>query len=303
MTQAAERPSQRTASAALRNRTIVVNGVRTHYTEAGDDGPVLIALHGGGAGSSGGAGMGGLLPELAPHYRAIAIDSVGGFGQTDPSAPTPYGVQSRVEQVEAVVDAMGLDRFVIVGNSQGAWVAAKYAIQHPDRVTKMVLIASATISAAMGIPEEFTPAFKKLAGYNYTREAMRDMMEALIYDKNKVTDELIEARYLSSIRPGAKEALAAFSAGHRYLQSPEMFANFDMRTSLPEITKHIPTEFVWGEQDAMAPAHVGRQLEALLPGVKFRYLDHAGHQVQTDQPHALAQIIVNLRSKTEAAVR
>jgi pimeloyl-ACP methyl ester carboxylesterase len=301
MKQAVELPSLRNANATLRNRAIVANGIRTHYTEAGDDGPVLIALHGGGAGSSGGAGMGGLLPELAPHYRAIAIDSVGGFGQTDPSAPTPYGVQSRVEQLEDVVDALGIGRFVIVGNSQGAWVAAKYAIQHPDRVSKMVLIASATISAAMGIPEEFTPAFKTLSSYDYTREAMRAMMEALIYDKSKVTDELIEARYASSIRPGAKEALAAFGAGHRYLQSPVMFANFDMRTSLPAITKHIPTAFVWGEQDALAPVQVGRQLEALLPDAAFHYLDRAGHQVQTDQPQALARIIVDLPSKAEGA--
>lgn len=303
MTQAAELRSQRAASTTLRDRTIVANGVRTHYTEAGENGPVLIALHGGGAGSSGGAGMGGLLPELAPHYRAIAIDSIGGFGQTDPFAPAPYGVQSRVDQVEAVVDALGLERFVIVGNSQGAWVAAKYAIQHPERVTKMILIASATIAAAMGIPEEFTPAFKKLAGYDYTREAMRDMMEALIYDKSKVTDELIEARYSSSIRPGAKEALAAFGAGHRYLQSPVMFANFDMRTSLPAITKYIPTAFVWGEQDAMAPVHVGRQLEAMLPDATFHYIDRAGHQVQTDQPEALARIVVDLPVKPESAVR
>jgi pimeloyl-ACP methyl ester carboxylesterase len=275
-----------------RSRYVMANGVRTHYTEAGDNGPVVVALHGGGAGSSGDAGMGGLLPALAAQgFRAIAIDGVGGFGLTDVNAPTPYGVQSRVNHLEDVVDALGLDKFIIVGNSQGAWVAAKYAIQHPDRVTHMTLIGSATIGAAMGIPEEFTPAFEALAKYDYTRPGMKKMLEALVHNHAKIDDRLIDGRYESSVRAGAREALAKFVAGHRYPQSDVMRWNFDMRTSLPELTKHIPTASAWGQQDQMAPVHVGKKLEALLPDVKWYYVDQAGHQVQTDQPEQLAQII------------
>lgn len=286
------------ASFALRSRYVIANGVRTHYTEAGDNGPVVVALHGGGAGSSGDAGMGGLLPELAPYFRVVAIDGIGGFGYTDPNAPAPYGVQSRTDHVAAVVDALGIDKFIIVGNSQGAWVAAKYAIQHPDRVTHMVLIASATIAAAMGIPEEFTPGFKALSQYDYTREGMRKMLEVLCFRPEQITEQLVDSRYQSSVRPGAKEALAAFVAGHRYLQSDIMKSNFDMRTSLPELTKHIPTASVWGEQDALAPVKVGRQLQAMLPDVAWHYVDQAGHQVQTDQPERLAKIILDISKET-----
>ena len=282
------------AQAVTRSRTIVANGVRTHYTEAGEDGPVIVALHGGGAGSSGGAGMGGLLQVLGKKYRVVAVDGVGGFGLTDTNARAPYGTQSRVDQLEDVVDALGLDRFIILGNSQGAWVAAKYAILHPDRVSAMLLVASATITAAMGIPEEFTPAFKALSEYDYTREGMRKLMGALVVDQSKLTEELLESRFASSTRPGAREALAAFVQGHKYLQSDIMRPNFDMRTSLPLITKHIPTAFAWGEQDAFAPARTGRQLEPMLPDVKFHFIDGAGHQVQTDQPERLAAIIDKL---------
>jgi pimeloyl-ACP methyl ester carboxylesterase len=282
---------QSPATATLRSRYIVANGIRTHYTEAGDNGPVIVALHGGGAGSGGNAGMGGILPELAPNFRVIAIDSVGGFGDTDTSAPTPYGVQSRVDHLEAVVDALGIGKFIIMGNSQGAWVAAKYAILHPDRILKMVLIASGTIGGAMGIPEEPTPALKALLGYDYTPEGMRKLLENLVVDQSKVTPDLIDARYKASMRPGAKEALGAFAAGHRYLQTDIMRPNFDMTTSLPAITKHIPTIFVWGNQDQMCPVPVGHQIEKLLPDVKWYFIDGAGHQVQTDQPERLGQII------------
>jgi pimeloyl-ACP methyl ester carboxylesterase len=279
---------------ATRSRYVTANGIRTHYTEAGEDGPVVVCLHGGGAGSSGDAGMGGLLPELAPNFRVLAVDGVGGFGLTDPTVPTPYGVQSRVDHLEAVLDALMIDKFVICGNSQGAWVAAKYAILHPDRVQKMVIIGSATVAAAMGIPEEFTPAFKALANYDYTREGMKKMLEALVHNHKQITDKLIDGRYQSSVRPGAKEALAAFVAGHRYLQSDIMKSNFDMRVSLPELTKHIKTVSVWGQEDQMAPPHVGKKLEALLPDVKWEYVAGAGHQVQTDHPERLAQIITDL---------
>jgi pimeloyl-ACP methyl ester carboxylesterase len=269
----------------------MAGGVKTHYWEAGEDGPPLVALHGGGAGTSGGAGMGLLLPLLADRFRVIAIDSIGGFGFTDVNATAPYGVQSRVDHMEAVVDALCLENFPVIGNSQGAWVAARYAMLHPDRVPKMALIASATIGAAMGIPEEFTPAFKLLAGYDFTREEMVKLMEALVYDRSRVTDELVDLRFASASRPGAREALAAFAAGGRYLTTDVMRASFDMRETLPAITKHIPTIFFWGEQDAFAPVKLGRQLEALLPDVKFYYVDKAGHQVQTDRAEYVAGVL------------
>lgn len=275
----------------MRSRYVMAGGVKTHYWEAGEDGPAIVALHGGGAGTSGGAGMGLLLPLLADRFRVIAIDSVGGFGFTDPSAPAPYGVQSRVDHMEAVVDALCLENFHVIGNSQGAWVAARYAMLHPDRVPKMALIASATIGAAMGIPEEFTPAFKLLAGYDFSREGMVKLMEALVYDRSRVTDELVDLRFRSASRPGAREALAGFAAGGRYLTTDVMRASFDMRETLPAITKHIPTIFFWGVEDAFAPVKLGHQLDALLPDVKFYYVERAGHQVQTDQADYVAGVL------------
>ncbi len=276
---------------ALRSRYVVTAGYRTHYTEAGVDGPVIVALHGGGAGSSGAAGMAALIPFLADTYRIIAIDGVGGFGLTDTSAAAKYGLQSRVEQVEAVVDALGLDRFIIMGNSQGAWVAAKYAIQHPDRVDRMVLIASGSITSAMGIGEIRTPAAETLHGYDYTREGMIRLLRAIVSDESRVTEQLIDARFASSMRPGAREAMEIYTAGIKYLRSDVMKANFDMRESLPALTKHVPTIFFWGENDNFAPASQGRKLEPLLPDVPFHFVADAGHQVQTDQPELVADVM------------
>ena len=99
----------------------MARGVKTHYTESGGDGPLLIAMHGGGAGSSGAAGIGAFMLLLADTFRVTGLDSVGGFGQTNPAGSVKYSLQSRVDHLAAFADALCLDRFSLIGNSQGAW--------------------------------------------------------------------------------------------------------------------------------------------------------------------------------------
>lgn len=276
----------------MRSRYVIANGVRTHYTECGGDGPVIVALHGGGAGSSGRAGMAPLMQALPEGYRVIAPDSVGGFGLTDVNAPAPYGIQSRVDHLADFVNAIGLDRFTLLGNSQGAWCAARYALLHPDRVERLVLIGSATIGGAMGFPEERTPAMAALQGYDNTREGMRKLLEGLVYNKALITDALIDLRFSAASRPGAPEAAKAAIRGNRYFQNdPVLRTQFTMKESLPALTKAIPTVVIWGEDDGFAPVKIGRGLEPMLPDAKFHFVPKAGHQVQNDQPQAVAEIV------------
>jgi pimeloyl-ACP methyl ester carboxylesterase len=276
----------------VRSRWIRANGVRTRYVEAGSDGIPIVALHGGGHGSSGMSGMGLLMRELAADYTIYAPDSIGGYGETDVSAPTPLGLLNRVDQTRDFVDTLCLDKFVIMGNSQGAWAAAQYAALYPNRVSKIVLVSSLTMAQAMGLDQKPTQAMKWLMEYDGSREAMRRLLEGLIVDKSRVTDELIDRRQASATRPGAMEAMDRFlkaTAGLR--KDPVLSLQLDMRGSLPALTKAIPTIFIWGENDPFALAETGRALEPLIPDVKFHWVAKAGHQVQTDQPRVCADII------------
>ncbi len=114
------------------------------------------------------------------------------------------------------------------------------------------------------------------------------MLKALVHDEKKVTDTLVDMRYQASIMPGVKEALGRFAAGGQVPHERKMFTNFDMRESLPKITKQIPTICFWGKNDSFVPLHVGQKLETLLPDIKFYFVDGAGHQVQTDQAEFVA---------------
>jgi pimeloyl-ACP methyl ester carboxylesterase len=280
------------SNSTVRSRWVRANGVKTHYVEAGGNGPAIVALHGGGHGSSGMSGMSLLMRELASDYVILAPDSIGGYGETDVSAPMPLGLLNRVDHTRDFVDALCLDQFVIMGNSQGAWAAAQYAALYPHRVSKIILVSSLTIAQAMGLDQKPTPAMKALMEYDGSREAMRRLLEGLIVDQSRVTDELIDRRQASATRPGAMEAMDRFlKATARLRKDPVLSQQMDMRRSLPALTKAIPTIFLWGENDSFALPETGRALEPLLPDVKFHWVPKASHQVQTDQPAVCADII------------
>jgi pimeloyl-ACP methyl ester carboxylesterase len=276
----------------IRSRFVMANGVRTHYWESGNDGPVILALHGGGAGSSGMAGMGPLLERLAGDARCIAPDSVGGFGLTDPYAPAPYGLMSRVQHTADVIDALCLPKVSLIGNSQGAWTAAQYAILHPDRVEKLVLISSLTIANSLNIAQRPTEALKALNDYDGTREGMRRILQALIIDPKRITDKLIDERQAAATRPGALESFKAFGRASAALRQNPLFAlQNDMTRSLPLLVKTIPTIFIWGDSDTFALPETGREIAKHVPEAKFHWVPGAGHQVQTDKPDEAAAII------------
>jgi pimeloyl-ACP methyl ester carboxylesterase len=276
----------------IRSRYVMANGVRTHYWESGNGGPTVVALHGGGAGSSGMAGMGPLLERLGGDARVIAPDSVGGFGLTDPYAPVPYGLMSRVQHLADFMDALCLDRVSVIGNSQGAWTGAQYAILHPDRVEKMVLISSLTIANSLNIPQRPTEALKALNDYDGTREGMRRILQALIIDPKRITDKLIDDRQAAAMRPGALDAFKAFGRGTAALRQNALFAlQNDMTRSLPTMVKTIPTIIIWGDSDTFALPETGKKIGEFVPEAKFHWVPGAGHQVQTDKPDEATAII------------
>jgi pimeloyl-ACP methyl ester carboxylesterase len=280
------------AKSAIRSRWVLANGVKTHYSEAGSEGPVLVALHGGGAGSSGVAGMGAAMERLADDCWTLAPDSVGGFGLTDAYAPTPYGLHSRVTHAADFVNALCLPKFTILGNSQGAWTAAQYAILHPERVEKVILVSSLTIAGALNVKQRPTDAMKALNDYDGTREGMKRLLAALIIDPSRITDKLIDERQAAATRPGALEAFRGLAKSIGMMRDdPLLSLQNDMTKTLPALTKKIPTIFLWGESDPFALPETGRQIEKMLPDAKFHWVPNAGHQVQTDQPDISAKII------------
>ena len=277
------------------NSYVLANGVRTHYSWAGTEGPAVILLHGAGPGACGAAGGRLMLPALAKAgYRAYAVDQLSmGFTDTRPHAWPVNGHQSLVDHVHDFIEPLCLDEVSLVGNSQGAYVAAKYAIDHPEKVNKVVYIGSNTIYQAMQeTPERKLRSFLEVIGYDYTEESLRKFMNRNLLGDTTVPEELIELRHRAATRPGVKESNVAFDAYlARMNEEPKLWDRYSLKATLPKLK--IPGLFIWGNQDAVAPVETAYKLEKLLPNIQFEYIENCGHQAQTDQPEIVNKLVID----------
>ena len=124
------------------SRFVEVNGVTVHYKEMGQGEPVFILLHGFGASEF---SWREVMEPLSTSGRVIAYDRPA-FGLTERpmegnwTGTNPYSVQGNVELLDGLMDELGVDKAILVGNSAGGEVAAAYAIKHPERVQGLVLV-------------------------------------------------------------------------------------------------------------------------------------------------------------------
>ena len=280
-----------------RSSWVKAGGINTHYSEAGEEGEPVILLHGSGPGSSGAAGFRFMIPALAPSFRVYAPDQVS-FGKTDMSNPSawPYeGLQSLVNHTSDFIEALCLKNVSIVGNSQGAYVATKYALDNPGKVKKLFLIGSATIAWAMGVPQILTPGLKALSEYDGTEEKMRVFLESIVTDRTTVTDELVKSRNEAFHLPGVPEARKVFEATRtKVLEDPEWHQRYSLKGRLENLT--TPTRFVWGKNDTFAPPELAYQLQPMIPNIGIEFIENAGHQVQTDQPDLVHSMVIDFFS-------
>jgi 2,6-dioxo-6-phenylhexa-3-enoate hydrolase len=111
-----------------------------HYNEAGD-GSAVICLHGGGPGASGWGSYFRNIGPLSQQYRCILID-IPGYGKSDALSYNGPRVIEDARVVRELMDTMGIEKAAIIGNFLGGLIAQSFAIDYPERLRKLVLIAS-----------------------------------------------------------------------------------------------------------------------------------------------------------------
>lgn len=275
----------------IREETITLpDGSTGHYATAGTGDEVLVLLHGGLPGSSGVAGWRTLMPALAEAgLRVIAPDRPG-FGRADQRERyhPRLGIMSWVDHLNQLVTALELDQFHLGGNSQGAQIAAHYAVNHFNRVKSLGFIASAGLSASLGIPESELLPGDYPPRFNGTADSMRAMLEHIVLRQDQLTAELIQQRTDTALRQEA-----AYAAGSRGIQAawsePNSRQWMDIGERLRQLS--IPMIYLHGRQDVLNPLENAHQQEDHLPNCQFFYPDNCGHQGQTDQPEIFARVL------------
>lgn len=267
---------------AHRCRRVGALGVRSFYLEAGTPGtPPVVFLHGLGATSA------SFLPmtwELARDHHVFAVD-LPGFGESDKPVRTldpPYFARWLV----AWLDAVGLERVHLVGNSMGGRVALEVALIAPHRVDRVVLLAPSLAwrryRAAARFVRILRPelaALPMLALHRMVISVLRSMFSR----PERVADAAMNAAADEFIRIfGTPRGRIAFFHALRaiYLEDPHGTRGFWDR--LPDLAP--PALFIFGENDWLVPRAFLRHVRRALPAAEWELFEDCGHVPQFELP-------------------
>lgn len=257
--------------------TIDVRGVATNYHDQGSGDPVLL-IHGSGPGVSAWANWRLVLPELAKRHRVLAPDVLG-FGYTERPEAAVYDAESWLDHLVGFLDALGLDRVSVVGNSFGGSLALRLATRCPDRVHRLVLMGS------VGVHFPITPGLEAVWGFEPSVENMRRLLDVFAHDPRFATDELAELRYRAATRPGVHEAYAAMFPPPRQDKVAAMAVPEDAIAALPH-----ETLLVHGRDDQVIPPSTSHRLLDLIPNSQLHVFARCGHWVQIEHAAAFAAL-------------
>lgn len=256
---------------AGRGSRITAFDIDTNYHDAGH-GPAVVFLHGSGPGVSAWTNWKRVMPEFATDFRVIAPD-MAGFGYTERKDGLAYDIKTWVKHLIGFLDALGLERVSLVGNSFGGSLSLAAAARFPERFERIVLMGTPCDKFMM------TPGLR--AGWDYvpSRENMRTTMAHFPYDPAFITDELVEDRYQASLIPGAQEGL------RKLLAKP----NEDGETPLSGMPESVvaniehPTLVLHGREDRVIPVEMGIRLGRVMPNADLHMFGKCGHWVQAER--------------------
>jgi 2-hydroxy-6-oxo-octa-2,4-dienoate hydrolase len=259
---------------------VVAAGIRTNYLEAGS-GPPVVFVHGSGPGVTAYANWRLTLPALSGRLRCLAPD-MAGFGFTERPPGIGYDVGTWAGQILGLLDALGLERASIVGNSFGGAIALRLATRHPDRVGRLVLMGS------VGVPFPITDGLDAVWGYEPSPANMRRIMDYFAYSRELVTDDLAEVRYRASIEPGFQESFAAMFPAPRQRWVDALATPDDEIRRL----RH-ETLLVHGREDRVIPVATSLRLLELIDRAELHVFGRCGHWTQIERAEAFNELLLD----------
>lgn len=247
------------ARGSIRLGYVQAGPIRTRYVEAGDTGAREAVVFIPGTGGHLEAFTRNLLPH-AEHHRTIALDMVG-HGYSD-KPDHDYEIHHYVAHLKDFCDAMALDRIHVHGESLGGWIAAQFAIDHPDRTASLTLNTAGGLNTDPKVMERvYNVTMKAVA--EASPETVRARLEWLMHDPARVTDDLVELRYAIYTQPGFLRAMEHILC----LQNMDIrMRNVLTEEGLSRI--QAPTLVIWTDHDPTAPIATGERFVAAIPNAE-----------------------------------
>ncbi|NEA21714.1 alpha/beta fold hydrolase [Actinomadura bangladeshensis] len=263
---------------------VPVGGHRFRVHETGDPSrEAVLWLHGSGPGATALSNWERVIGDLSGDLHNIAPDIIGFGDSSHPDPPPPTAAdftQLRVDTLLGLLDELGVERAHLVGNSMGGIIGLGMALQHPDRIGRIVLMGSG------GAPVPLTEDLLKLITYydDPTAEALADLMRAMTHDPSVLGESLekiAESRMDRIQRPEVRRShLATFAHNLPGLYEPDQLAGL----------RH-PVLVVHGREDRIIPLAAGHYFAEHIPDAQLYVMPNAGHWAQIEQPERFAHVV------------
>jgi pimeloyl-ACP methyl ester carboxylesterase len=248
-------------------RTIAVFGQRTAYYEAGRGSTLILIPHLGWDSNMWGQNF----AALARTRHVIAIDPLGQGASAKPMIS--YKMNTWTDQFAEFMRLKGIGRAAFAGTGMGGALAVQMALDHPERVSAIVVAASNSGPGPhLGGPQR-DAALSSLAG-------SREILLANIFDPSLVTEEVVRARLEYRMRVNDGYVIEKHMSDHRPPYSPDELARIK-----------VPALFVWCRQDRETPPDWGADFAKAVAGAELALLDRCGHFPNLEQPQAFDQAV------------
>jgi pimeloyl-ACP methyl ester carboxylesterase len=269
------------------DRFLDVNGAQIHYNEAGS-GPALMCFHGGGPGANAWDNTKYCIDMLSQHFHTMLVD-MPGFGHSTKDASPREG--EKVDQwharlISEFIDLKGIDRVNLYGSSNTIPSCARFAIDYPDRVGKLIFQSG----GVGGTGSVFHPAPLegiRMNGFlanaaNGTRENYDRYMRIFVPTPELVTDTLIDGRYEHSKIPGHLEARARYGS----LGTSDVFAE---RGKI-----NCPVLVVHGQSDRFISMEASLSNLANIKDVRIHiWGGNTGHFVAYEKADEFSRLVID----------
>lgn len=259
---------------------------KVHYNDFGSGDEVVIMLHGSGPGATSWANFSqNVEPLVKAGYRVILLDCPG-WGKSDPIVSTESRSHLNAQALKGTMDALGIQKAHLIGNSMGGHSVTAFTLDNPERVGKLILMGGGTggLSTFTPMPTEGIKCLQALYR-NPTLENLRAMMDIFVYDPSSLTDELLQQRL--------ENILARQDHLDNFVKSidtnPRQFPDFGARLS--SIT--APTLIMWGRDDRFVPMDAALRLVAHIPNAELHLFNRCGHWVQWEHKDRFNALVLD----------
>ena len=260
-------------------------GKKVHYNEAGT-GPAVVLLHGGGPGATGWSNYSPNIEALAQHFRVIAPD-MPGWGDSD---PVDFATLDHVVELAALLDALGIDRAALVGNSMGGHTSLRTALERPERVSHLITMGPPIqmkpflFGAGGGPTEGLKIMFETYS--NATPQGMQRLVDIMVYDRARFgTPELARQRSEAALQHA--EHLANIAKAVPGAPIPIWIDT----TRLGEIT--APSLLIHGRDDRVVPFESTLFLAANIPNSRAHIINRCGHWAQLEHADEFNRLVTD----------